>query len=240
MINITPLPPKGHYEVRMSGRIREDDYEDRLIPALDKAIEEHDRIRILTVIEDDAEFSIGAMLDDAELGMRHWKGFDRVAVVGKPGWMMRLVRGFGPVMPCPVRTFAPGEEDDARRWLQESLGAMHQTDLGDGVLHVQLVGKLDPAVMEEEERDMDAFVRANPRFRLLLDLTEFDGWQGLAALNQHFRIARNHYDLIDKAAVVGKASWQKLAARGLGHLSGAKVKHFDPDNLDAAKTWIKA
>lgn len=239
MIKITQRGETGVYEVALSGRISDEDYKTVLIPALDRAIEEHDHIKALVIL-DDVSYSLGAMFDDAELGIRHWSGFDRIAVVGETGWMTRAIRAFAPVMPCPLKVFEPGHEEEARRWLVESLGAVHQTDLGEGVLHVQLLGKLDPEVMEEEERDMNAFMRANDRFRLLLDLREFDGWQGLGALGAHFRIVRNHYDLIDKAAVVGDASYQKLAARALSKLSGAEVEYFGPKELEKAKAWMKS
>lgn len=240
MISIEEHGESGLYTVEMSGRIREDDYEDVLIPALDLAIEAHERIRVLVVLSEDISFSVGAMLDDADFGLRHWRGFERMAVVGPQGWIMRAVRGLAPLMPCPVETFDPGQQDDARRWLSESLGSVHQTDLGGGVLHVQLRGKLDPAAMAEEERDMDAFIRANPRFRLLLDLRDFDGWQGLAAIGQHLKIVRTHYDLVDRAAIVGDAAWQRLGQRVLGLISGAETRYFDASSFDEARNWISA
>ncbi|MFW2544133.1 STAS/SEC14 domain-containing protein [Primorskyibacter sp. 2E107] len=240
MITVKSLPTAGHYEVHVSGKVTDDDYEHVLIPALDRAIEEHQRIRAIVILADDTTFSLAAVLDDAEFGMRHWNGFDRLALVAKPGWIPRMARGMAILFPCPVGVFTPAETDDARRWLSQSLGAVHQTDLGDGVLHVQLLGKLDPAVMAAEEQDMNAFVRKNERFRLLLDLREFDGWQGLAALRAHFAIARNHYDLIDRAAIVGDKSWQKLGQSVLGAVSGAKTKYFDADDFNGAKAWIKA
>ncbi|WP_425101603.1 STAS/SEC14 domain-containing protein [Tropicibacter sp. S64] len=240
MITVTPLPTAGHYEVRVSGKVTDDDYKDVLIPAMDRAIEEHAHIRALTILADDTEFSLKALLDDAEFGMRHWNGFDRLALVAKPGWIPRMARGLSILSPCPVGVFLPREEEDARRWLSQSLGSVHQTDLGDGVLHVALLGKLDPKVMDDEEQDMNAFVRNNDRFRLLLDLREFDGWQGLAGLRAHFAIARNHYDLIDRAAIVGDKAWQRLGQSVLGAVSGAKTKYFDADDFEGAKAWIKA
>ena len=236
MIDVKPMPHPGAYEVHISGRVTEDDYEKVLIPALDRAIEEYERIRVLAILMD-AEFSVGAMLDDADVGLRHWTGFDRCAVVVEPGWLSRLVRGFGPLMPCPVGVFRPGEEDDARRWLVESLGAIHQTDLGDGVLHVALRGKLDAAVYEEEQRDMDAFLRREDHPRFLIDLTDFDGWQGLAALPRHLSVMRTHMHAPGKVAIVGNAAWQRLGERVLGQLRG-ETKFFKGEEIDAAKAWL--
>ncbi len=49
----------------------------------------------------------------------------------------------GFALPGPVQIFDQDEVDEARRWLSGSLGSFHVKDLGDGVLHVQLMGKLD-------------------------------------------------------------------------------------------------
>ncbi|MDO6586455.1 STAS/SEC14 domain-containing protein [Salipiger sp. 1_MG-2023] len=228
-------------EVRLSGKITDDDYEDVLTPALDAAIEANDRVRILAIIADDFEgYEFDAMLEDARLGLRHWNGFDRVAMVCGLRSINMLVRGFSALYPCPVAIFAPGEEDDARRWLRESLGALHQEDLGDGVLKVSLLGKLDAAAYDGEAEDMNAFIRRNDRFRLLLDLRDFDGWQGLAALDAHLGMIRDHRQLIDRAAIVADAAWMRLAARVGRRLLGIDAQVYPSDAFETAKADLLA
>lgn len=240
MIDVQPFDQEGLYEVRVSGVVTDDDYEKTLVPALEQAIEEHEKIRVLVVFGADfKDFTIGAILDDARMGLRHWSGFDRLAVVTEKPWIRRSVRGLGVLMPCPVQVFSLEETDEARRWLSESLGAIHQTDLGDGVLHLQLRGQLDSAIFDSEAEDPNAFVRANDRFRLLIDVRDFDGWQGMAALFEHLKIVRDNYRQIDRAAIIGKAGWQKLGEKVLGRLSGAETKYFDAESLEQAKLWIK-
>lgn len=241
MITVQPIGDKGMYEVRLSGVVTDIDYEQMLMPALDQAIEDHDRIRVLVIFDADFEdFTLGAMLDDARMGLRHWRGFDRLAVVSQRPWIRRATSGLGILLPCPVRVFPLEEADDARQWLSESLGAIHQTDLGDGVLHLQLRGQLDSSIYAEETEDLNAFIRANDRFRLLIDARDFDGWQGMAALFEHLKVVRDHYRQIDRAAIIGNSGWQKLAEKVLGRLSGAKTKFFDADSFEQAKIWIKS
>lgn len=239
MIDVKETGQAGTYEVFLSGVVSDEDYSNTLVPALEAAIEAHERIRVLVHIgEDFKDFTLGALFDDARMGLKHWRGFDRLALVADKGWITRVARAMSILMPCPVRIFSLAEVDEARRWLSESLGAIHQTDLGNGVLHVQLIGQLESEIYERETEDMNAFIRANDRFRLLLDVREFDGWQGLAAIGQHLKVVRDHYRLIDKAAIVGKASWQKLGERVLSQLVKGETKFFDADNFDAARDWI--
>lgn len=226
-------------EFRVSGTVADSDYKDVLIPALEAAIADHDRVRLLVRFDSRfKDFTLGALFDDARMGLKHWRGFDRVAVVSDNSWLNRAVKGFSVFLPCPVQTFSLAEYDQARTWLVESLGAIHQEDLGGGVLHLSLLGKLDPSVYAEEVEDLNAFIRRNDRFKLLLDLREFDGWQGLGAVSEHLKVVRDHYDLVDKAAIVGDSTWQRLGERVAARFIKAETKYFPSAEFEAAKAWI--
>lgn len=240
MIEQLPTSRPDRLEFRVSGAVTAEDYQNTLIPALDDAIAVTDRIRALIVMESGvSDFTLGAMMDDARMGLKHWRGFDRIAVVTGSTGMRRMVRAFSVFMPCPVHVFPLDEADDARRWLSESLGSIHQTDLGGGVLHVQLLGQLDTAAYDDEAADMDAFIRRNDRFRLLLDIRDFDGWQGLGGLGEHFRLVRDHAGQIDRVAIVGDGGWKKMAAElGRRVIGKEEARYFDADAFDAARDWL--
>ncbi|WP_425072481.1 STAS/SEC14 domain-containing protein [Sagittula sp. S175] len=236
------MTPRGvtPMEVRFGGKITDDDYEDVLVPALEAAIEAHERVRVLVILEDFEGYELEALVDDARTGLKHWSGFERVALVSGSKRLNMVIRGFSVLYPCPVAIFAPGEEDAARRWLRESLGAIHQEDLGGGALRIGLLGKLDAEAYAGAAEGIDAFVRAHDGFRLLLDLREFDGWQGLGALAQHFRLVRDHKGALVKAAIVGDAGWQKLAVRVGREVLGVEAEFFEAARIEAAKVWLKA
>ncbi len=240
MIEVKKLDRDDLMEIRISGTVTDEDYRNILTPALDQAIERGERIRALVVLKSDlSDFTFGALMDDARLGLKHWRGFDRLALVTGSKAIKTMVKAFSVVIPCPVRVFDADETEDAHRWLVESLGAIHQRDLGDGVLHVQLVGALDSAVYEEESRDIAAFIARNDKFRLLLDLREFDGWQGLGAIGEHFRLVRDHAGALDRAAIVGDAGWQALAVQIGKRVIGKDARYFDDDEFAEAVDWLK-
>ncbi|WP_198666152.1 STAS/SEC14 domain-containing protein [Tropicimonas sp. IMCC34043] len=240
MIEVTSPIGADLLEIAISGEVSDADYKQVLIPAIDAALEQHDRIRLLGRIDPSfSGYSLRAMADDAVMGLRHWRGFDRIAVVGDASWITAAVSGLSILMPCPVKVFPLSEQDAAKRWLQESLGAIHQTDLGGGVLHVELLGQIDPEVYAEETEDLNAFLRANDRFALLLDLRNFDGWQGLAGIAEHLKLVRDHIGQLDRIAIVAASSWQKLAARVGAGIAGDKAKVFAPDHMEAAEAWLR-
>ncbi|MCX8225208.1 MAG: STAS/SEC14 domain-containing protein [Sulfitobacter sp.] len=241
MIEVKTGTQENLLEVHMTAPITDTDYSKVMIPALDAALVNGEKVRMLLVIDADlTDFTMGALWDDAKMGINNWSGFERVAIVTANKAMTRLVRAFSILMPCPVSVFGKWQEDEARLWLFESLGTIHQTDLGGGALHVELLGKIAADVYSSEVEDMNAFIRKNDRFRLLLDIRRFDGWQGLGAIASHFQLVRDHVGQLDRAAVVGDSKWEAMVVQIVKRLIGKEAKYFDKNEFEAAKAWITA
>ncbi len=226
-------------DVRMSDKVVSADYENTLIPAIETALSEHDSVRMLVIAGEDFEgFDLGAAWADTKLGLSHWKGFDRIAVVTDAGWMRNSIRLAAPVLPCPVQVFSVADCEEARRWLRESLGTVHVIDLGGPCVEVRLLGDVYPDAFRQAADDLDARIREREGFRLLLDLTEFTGWQGVSAMAAHFSLVREHASLPDRVAVVGNKAWQHMAQRLMGRFLNAETRFFDQADANAAKDWL--
>jgi hypothetical protein len=238
MIEMIDTGAAGQLEMRMSGTIVAADYDDVLTPALEAALADVDAVRLLVVVDDDLSFDASAAWADMKLGLSHWRGFDRVAVCADSGWIASSVRAFAPIMPCPVQVFDFEDGEAARRWLRESLGAIHLRDLGGPALQIELIGKVSPEDYAMAQGDLDAKLRERDGFRLLIDVREFDGWQGLSAMGAHFSLARGHAPLLDKAAIVGDRAWQKIAQRVGSQFLDAETQFFDAADFEAAKDWL--
>jgi len=239
MIEEIPGRPEGTLEFRLTGKITGGDYDQVLTPAIEKALQDNERIRVLVQIGPGFEgYSLDAAWDDARLGLRHWSGFDRVAVVSDVDWVKTAVRAFGFAMPCPVRTFDLAEHEDARRWLSESLGSIHVVRRNGDQVVVRLQGKLETSAYETIGGDLDAIIADTGRIRLLLDLRDFDGWQGLGALGAHLSLVREHRKAPKKVAVVGDALWMPLAQRVFSVFSDADVNYFEGGDFAQAEKWI--
>lgn len=241
MIELVPGQPDGVIELTASGTVTGADYENVVYPAVEAALEKTDRIRLLFHLGTDFEgYDLGGMWDDTKLGLRHWDGFERVAVVTDTGWMRELVRGFGVFVSCPVKAFGLAELDDARRWLRESIGSVH-LDFDDSadLVTVRLLGKLEPSAYDDVNEELDAWLAHRDRMKLIVDLREFDGFQGLAALGRHLNLVREHRRLPSRVAVVGHADWQRLAVRVMSRFVGAETRYFGHDDIRGASAWAK-
>jgi len=240
MITIDSLDQGAQLEVTLTGRVSRDDYESTLIPEIESALADHDHLRILVLMDETFEgFDLGAAWADLQLGLTHWRGFDRIAVVAQAGWIQTGVRIMAPMMPCPVQVFAVTEPDAARRWLRQSLGTVHMELLPSGVLQMQLMGRLDPEALARAEEGLDAHIRGSDSFRLLMDLGQFEGWQGLSALGAHFKLARDHAPLAEKVAVLGDKAWQHMAQRIGSQFLNAETRFFDSGAHQQAETWLQ-
>ncbi|WP_170382634.1 STAS/SEC14 domain-containing protein [Ruegeria atlantica] len=228
-------------EVELSGEVTATDYSEVLVPAIEAALSDHDTVRLLVVVQPEFKgYELGAAWADTKLGLSHWRGFDRIAVAADQGWVQTSARLAAPILPCPVQVFELSELEAARRWMRESLGAIHVMDLGGSCVQISLLGKLDPEEYGRAELDLDNLLVGKDGFRLLVDLREFDGWQGLTALASHFQLVRKHVGLLDRAAIVGDKAWQHMAQRVASHILGARTQFFASEEIENAKSWLSA
>lgn len=226
-------------EVELSGEVTSADYTNTLVPAIEAALAEHDAVRLLAIVQPEFKgYDLGAAWSDTKLGLSHWRGFDRIAVVAEQSWVQTSIRLAAPILPCPVQVFDMEDLEAARRWMRESLGSVHVTDLGGPCVQISLLGKLDPEQYKQAEADLDAQLQDRQGFRLLIDLREFDGWQGLSAMAAHFRLASRHIGMLDRAAIVGDKAWQHVAKRVASHVLGTRTQFFPSEDVENAKTWL--
>jgi len=102
------------------GEVRAGDYRSVLDPAIDAALEEHDRIRLLYVLGDDFDgYSGGAMWEDTKIGLSRWPKFERIALVTDHKGYEDGVKAFAWMVPCEIKVYAVADRDKAEAWVAE-------------------------------------------------------------------------------------------------------------------------
>lgn len=121
MIESIPGLPNHVLGLEARGEVTGDDYEQVLIPAVERHLERHRKIRLLYVLGSEFEgLSAAAMWDDAKVGMEHPFSWERIAVVTDHDAYRRLFRGVGFLIPGKVRVFGLAQLDDAKAWISEA------------------------------------------------------------------------------------------------------------------------
>ncbi|MEZ5830527.1 MAG: STAS/SEC14 domain-containing protein [Dongiaceae bacterium] len=110
------------------GQVTQRDYERVLIPAVEQALKQHEKVRIYYQIG--ADFSgidPGAMWQDFKVGMGHLLRWERIAVVTEVEWIRHTMNIFSFLVPGEVRTFHSDQAAEARDWIVGGSGMAAKT-----------------------------------------------------------------------------------------------------------------
>jgi hypothetical protein len=103
--------------VEATGKVTDDDYRNVLIPAVRARLDAHERVRFIYVLGADFDgWSLGAMWEDARLGLRDPKAWEKIAVVSDSDGVKHTIKALGWMMPGEVRVFGLGELAAAKEW----------------------------------------------------------------------------------------------------------------------------
>jgi len=121
MIEILPGLPDDVVGAEGVGEVEARDYETVLIPAVESALADNDRIRLLYVLGDRFDgISGGAAWEDAKLGIEHLHAWERMAVVTDVEWIGHALRAVGWMIPAEIRVFRTSQRQAAEDWITGS------------------------------------------------------------------------------------------------------------------------
>ena len=106
--------------VAVSGKLEKKDYE-IFVPEVERAIEQHGKIRLLFELLDFQGWSASAAWEDTKFGVKHFKDIERLAIVGENKWEKGMALIAKPFTMAKVHYFYIAERDEAERWLKEDL-----------------------------------------------------------------------------------------------------------------------
>ena len=237
--------PAGVDGLRARGKVTKQDYEDVVSPVLDEARRAGRRIRFLYHLGPEFEgFTAGGAWEDARIGMRYLRLFERCAIVSDVGWIREASRLMGTLMPCPVRIFGNGEWEAAVTWLSgpaESPPVPHRLLLEDGVLVLEPERPLRRADFDAIAMTVDPWIEAHGRLRgVVVHAKTFPGWEDLGSFFRHLQFFRDHHRKVGRVALAADGKLAALLPRLGEHFVAAEVKHFPFAELEAAIAWAKA
>jgi hypothetical protein len=108
--------PAGVIGFEVQGKLSTEDYRDVLLPAVDAAAAKGD-VRILIVIPEFHGLTGGAVWQDLKMGIEHWRGWKRIALVTDIDWMRHGTDWFAWMIPGEVKHFPTSERAAAVAWV---------------------------------------------------------------------------------------------------------------------------
>lgn len=120
MIENIPDLPGNVLGLTAKGRVTVTDYESVVIPEVEAVFKRYPKNRFLYHLGDQCSgFEGSAVWDNIKLGLEHFSGWERLAIVSDVEWIRTAIRIFGLVMPGDIRVFDNSELDEAKRWISE-------------------------------------------------------------------------------------------------------------------------
>ena len=110
--------PDNVVALAATGQVTRADYERVVVPEVDRAFRSHGKANFYYELGPQfTGLEPGAAWEDLKESVRHFGGWERMAVVTDVEWIKRLVSGFGSILPGEVRVFPYAEQAVARAWV---------------------------------------------------------------------------------------------------------------------------
>ena len=121
MIRLLGGMPPGVLGLEAIDDVEQEDYRDVLVPAVEQAIAEHGKVRLVYVLGPEFdEYEGEAVWEDLKLGARHPASFERVAIVTDAPWAGPAIKVFSVLWPGQARAFRLADLEAAKRWAAET------------------------------------------------------------------------------------------------------------------------
>ena len=121
MIRLLRNMPPGVLGLEAVDDVEKEDYENVIVPAVEKAVAEHGKVRLVYVLGPEFDDYEGeAVWEDIKLGTRHVTSFERIAVVTDASWAGPAVKVFSLLWPGRAKAFPLRELETAKRWAAET------------------------------------------------------------------------------------------------------------------------
>ena len=87
-------------------------------------------------------------------------------------------------------------------------------------------------------REANALIRQHGKIRLLIDASQFDGWENLPAFEKHLAFVKSHEQKVERIAVIAKHNWQHWMMGLVKAFVHPEIRVFGKEEAAKALQWI--
>jgi hypothetical protein len=115
-VHMQEIPSSGHIEIELSGKLTKEDYA-AFVPAIDSAISQRGKVRLLVVMRDFHGWTAGALWEDVKFDWKHYSDIEQLAIVGEKKWEAGMAHFCRPFTRARIKYFDVSDIDAARGWI---------------------------------------------------------------------------------------------------------------------------
>ena len=118
MITLLTDAPSNVVAFRATGEVTKDDYDKVVIPAIDALVAKQDSINFLLIVDTAMKnFTIGALLKDLGVGLKHFTKWHKMAIVSEEAGVIKFTDYFSYIAPGEAMGFNHNQLDVAKEWV---------------------------------------------------------------------------------------------------------------------------
>lgn len=107
--------------IKASGVVTGDDYDQRLLPAIEARLKDHASIKLWYEFDEGFKgITVETLWDDAMLGFFHLTDFSRVVIITDSEWISAMAKAMAYMIPCPVKVFDKCSSHLAEQWIADN------------------------------------------------------------------------------------------------------------------------
>ena len=116
MIHLITEEYEDTVAMKMTGDITKKDY-DIIIPVIEDKIKRFEKINLYCEVENVSSLNPGAIWEDLKFDAKHYKSFERVAVVGAKDWLEWLSKFAKPFTTASINYYDTSQKAKAMAWV---------------------------------------------------------------------------------------------------------------------------
>jgi hypothetical protein len=105
-------------------------------------------------------------------------------------------------------------------------------------LKIMVPVKLQADDFDQIAPQIDSLISQHGKIRLLIDASGFNGWENIAAFENHAGCIKNHQQKVERIAIIAAHDWQHWLIGAVRMFLHPEVRTYDKSHENDALQWI--
>lgn len=119
-------------------------------------------------------------------------------------------------------------------------GMIDMEHIAGNIVKIVASGTLEGADFSQLSDQVDALLKEHEKVRLLINATDFSGWDSMNALTKHFGFVKSHHHRVERIAFIMGHQWQQCLVGAMRMFIHPEVHVFGTGEEVKAESWIKS